>query len=186
MVDGVETPTDNGAPRSSEGRGEEDDMRLRKRRTILTGALSLTVAVFAGPVAAQEHPKEHPKEHPGSGVKALTVDELADAVTAWVKAESEKTGGKLEVQDDVENRTLRLELAKVHRDKLSTVGPDTHFVCADFTAEDGTTYDVDVFMEGPDKEHLTTTEVTVHKKDGKARYTWHEEGGLWKKKQAGA
>jgi hypothetical protein len=41
-------------------------------------------------------------------------------------------------------------------------------------------------MEGPDKEHLTTTEVTVHKKDGKARYTWHEEGGLWKKKQAGA
>jgi hypothetical protein len=36
-------------------------------------------------------------------------------------------------------------------------------------------------MTGPDKDHLTVTDVSVHKKDGKERYTWAKDGNIWKK-----
>src|SRR5882672_7807304 len=32
-----------------------------------------------------------------------------------------------------------------------------------------------------DKDHLAVTEVSVHKKDGKERYTWAKDGNVWKK-----
>jgi hypothetical protein len=60
----------------------------------------------------------------------------------------------------------------------------TYFACADFVGRDGTLYDLDVFMEGSTPETLETTEVTLHKVDGEARYTWYEEDGLWKKRPA--
>src|SRR5712691_5706802 len=155
---------------------------------ILNSLMVLALATFTPLVLAQEQPKEHPKgehpkEHPTPGkATGLTKDELADAITAWVESESKKSGGKLEVKDPVEDKTLRLTLVKVHREKLSTVAHARYFACADFAAEDGTTYDLDIFMKGADKDHIRMTEVTVHKKNGKERYTWYEEGGVWKKK----
>jgi hypothetical protein len=152
--------------------------------------VAIAVAAFLGGAVAQEHPKEHPSEHPkdqpkAEAAKPLTVEELAAAVDAWVKSESAKTGGALEVKDSVQGKTLRLVLEKVHKEKLSTIGPKTHFVCADFKGDDGHTYDVDVFMKGRGKDHLKTTEVTVHKMDGKERYTWMEKDGVWSKKPIG-
>jgi len=147
------------------------------------------LAGFGIPVAAQEHPKEHPKgqEHPKPGAKAgLTKDELADAITAYVNNEAAKSGGSFMVDDPVQKKKLSLTMTKVHKDRLSQLDKDTYFLCADFAGNDGATYDLDVFMKGPDKDHLQTTEVSVHKKDGVERYTWHEEGGVWKKHEAGA
>jgi len=62
---------------------------------------------------------------------------------------------------------------------------DTYFACADLKNADGHMYDLDVFMSGPDKDHLAVTEVSVHKKDGKERYTWAQKGGVWKKEPSG-
>ena len=47
-------------------------------------------------------------------------------------------------------------------------------------------YDLDVFMTGPDKDHLTFSKFMVHKEAGKERYTWYEQGGVWKTKTVGA
>ena len=151
------------------------------RMTVVITALA---ALSLGPVVlAQEHPKgkEHP-EHPAGKVKSgLTKEELADAITNYVKAEAAKSGGVFKVDDTVEKTQLELTLSKVHKDRLTQVAPHTYFLCADFSAADAHMYDLDIFMKGPDKDHLTVTEVSVHKKDGEPRYTWYEEGGLWKK-----
>jgi hypothetical protein len=126
--------------------------------------------------AAQEHPSEHPKG--GSG--QLTVSELSKAAEKYVKKEGKAHDGYFVVQDG--DKTLQLTLSKVHDDRLSPLGDDVYFVCADFTAQDGTVYDVDIFMKGTLKDNLEATETSIHKVNGKERYTWHEANGVWKKK----
>ena len=71
---------------------------------------------------------------------------------------------------------------KVHRERLSKVGRNKYFACADFKAQNGRTYDLDVFMEGAAKDNLKYSDLTIHKEEGEARYSWYEKGGVWKKK----
>ena len=142
---------------------------------------------------AEEHPEgegegeEHPEEEePPAQATAepLTIDQLADAITEWVATESIAGGGYLAIEHPDTGESLELTLDQVHRERLSRVGDETYFACADFVGRDGTVYDLDVFMEGSTPETLETTEVTLHKVDGEARYTWYEEDGLWKKRPA--
>jgi len=149
-------------------------------------AVIVAVVGFAGVSFAQEHP-EHPKkmEHPKNAPAGVSKEDLAIAIEAYVHGEMEKGGGTWKVPDTEENTTLALSLSKVHNDKLAQTGPDVYFACADLKNEDGHMYDLDVFMKGPDKDQLKVTEVTVHKKDGKERYTWEEEHGMWEKVQVG-
>ena len=86
------------------------------------------------------------------------------------------------VYDKDADKPLALVLEKVHKNRLSKVGPSVYFACADFKTPEGKVYDLDVFMNGWDKHHIKVSEITVHKESGKERYTWYEEDGLWKKK----
>jgi hypothetical protein len=163
-------------------------MAVRKARWLVP-LVAVAFVAFGATALGQEHPKEHPKgaehpkEHPkGEAKAAVTKEDLGAAVEAHVKQESEKNGA-FTVDDPVDKKKLSLTLKMVHKDKLSQVGPDTYFACADFAAADGTTYDLDIFMKGPNKNSLQATEVSVHKKNGVERYTWMEEGGVWKKKE---
>ncbi len=70
----------------------------------------------------------------------------------------------------------------MHKDRLSRVGKEVYFACADFRTPAGKVYDLDIFMKGPAKDRLQVTEIAIHKEQGEPRYTWHEEGGIWKKK----
>jgi hypothetical protein len=143
-----------------------------------------------GEAAEGEHPEgegeEHPEEDPSPdvAVERLTIDQLAEAITEWVAAEAAATGGYLVIEHPDTGEPLELSLDKVHRERLSRVGEQTYFACADFVGRDGTLYDLDVFMRGPNREALETTEVTLHKENGEARYTWYEEDGVWKKRPA--
>ena len=141
--------------------------------------------------AEEEHPEGEGEEHPEeeeppaqATAEPLTIDELADAITEWVATESIAGGGYLVIEHPDTGESLELTLDQVHRERLSRVGNQTYFACADFVGRDGTLYDLDVFMEGSTPETLETTEVTLHKVDGEARYTWYEEDGLWKKRPA--
>jgi len=134
----------------------------------------------------EEHPdseaEEHPEEPPAVAEERLTIDQLADAITDWVAGEAAENDGYLVIEHPDSGERLELTLDKVHRERLSRVGEQTYFACADFVGRDGTLYDLDVFMRGPDRTALETTEVTLHKEDGEARYTWYEEDGVWKKR----
>lgn len=168
--------------------------RLPKSQLWLTLTSSLMLLWLTPAAVAQEHP-EHPKdkkaEHPEHPKEAkaeevtLTVKELAVAVKEYIEMESEENDGYFSVKDDQQNKTLQLELTKVHEERLASLGNNVYFVCADFKGTDGNTYDIDIFMEGASKDDLEATDTSVHKMNGKERYTWHEEKGVWKKKSIG-
>jgi|TARA_B100000315_G_scaffold260939_1_gene328128 hypothetical protein len=143
---------------------------------------------------AQEHPSEHPKEHPVEhpaehpaehpvklSTVAVTKDNLADAVTRFVKEESKKTEGVFQVNDEEKEEVLSLALQKIHKDRLANLGDNTYFVCADFETPKGKVYDIDIFMEGASADSLKPVEISVHKEEGVERYTWMEVEGIWHK-----
>lgn len=155
------------------------------KRFLPAASVSLFLIASAQMVAQEKHP-EHPKksEHPQDKKQAgLTKADLGAAIRTWTEKEAARNDGWLKVEDPVQRKTLELKLEKVHDDRLSQVGPDVYFACADFVEKDGTKYDIDVFMRGKTKDDLQNTEVSVHKVNGKERYTWFEENGVWKKKE---
>lgn len=144
---------------------------------IITGLLSLPLSGFA-----QEHPTEHPTEHPShkAGTE-ISKETVAKAIEDYVASESELKGGYFLVYDEKAKEPLVLTLDFVHQDRLSRISRDTYFACADFNSTDGKVYDLDMFVKETAGE-LEIVEITVHKVDGKARYGWVEENGMWKRK----
>ena len=148
----------------------------------IRGILLITAAFFACSVTGckkQEHPSEHPEQT--QSTTELTIDELADAIQRYVIEKADEQGGFFLVLDDTTGEELRLSLDKVHRERLSRTGENEYFACADFMTPEGKTYDLDVFMTGSDKDSLVFSDFTIHKEDGRERYTWYKEEGIWKK-----
>jgi hypothetical protein len=140
------------------------------------------------PDPATEHPTEHPTakpaEHPAAAQPAkLTTEALAEAIADYVSKDAELKGGYFLVYDALQKKPLALTLDKVHKEQLAHIGEGVYFACADFKATDGHLYDLDIFMKQTDAG-LKVTQVLVHKQDGQPRYTWYEEGGIWKRKVA--
>jgi hypothetical protein len=146
--------------------------------------LSLSVMVFAGAgvASAQEHPSEHPSEHPISQKATLTKETVAEAIADYVNRESSLKGGYFLFFDKKQGKPLALTLDRVHKERLATLGGGVYFACADFKAIDGDTYDLDIFMKDS-KQGLEVTDISLHKKNGQARYTWVEKNGIWSKKE---
>lgn len=151
--------------------------RVVRKATL--GASILVILSFSpqlSPAQDKEHP-EHPEDKAASG---MTLDALAVAITEYVERDAKLKGGFFLVYDTVDKKPLQLQLVKVHKDKLATLGDGLYFACTDMKAANGTVYDFDFFMQQTD-EGIETTEVTVHKKSGKPRYGWKEVDGTWKK-----
>ena len=145
----------------------------------------LTVCIFSIVSAQGEHPT-------GSKATAsitpqivqgekITLQNLARAIESFVEADINLRGAFL-VIDPSTNEVLILNLEKVHKERLSHIGDDVYFACADFNADDGRVYDLDIFLQGKNTDNLTVTEISVHKEDGEARYGWQEQDGIWTKK----
>ncbi|MEW6202869.1 MAG: hypothetical protein AB1546_12890 [bacterium] len=125
---------------------------------------------------------EHPSEHPADEGTKVTVKTLAKAIKNYVKKDAKLKGGYFLIYDSMEKQALVLTLDKVHEDRLSSVGNGVYFACADFKTHKGVMYDLDIFMK-EDDHGLEVTEITIHKKNDKARYNWVEEKGMWKRKE---
>ena len=151
-------------------------------KTTILCAIILAGLSFVG-CKKHEHPAEHPEET--AQKEQITKDELADAIESYVQKQASEHGGYFIVFDDKTGKKLKLTLDKVHRKRLSRIDKDTYFACADFETPEGKMYDLDVFMTGPDKDHLTFSKFMVHKEAGKERYTWYEQDGVWKTKKVG-
>ena len=140
-------------------------------------------------LVSQEHPTKSKKtEHPTTTItpqivqgEKITYQNLALAIESFVEADINLRGAFL-VIDPTTNEVLKLDLEKVHKERLSHIGDDVYFACADFNADNGKVYDLDIFLQGKNTDNLTVTEISVHKEDGEARYGWVEEDGIWIKK----
>ncbi len=158
-------------------------MNRRTLFPLLTGCAALLLWTV-GPTVAGEHP-EHPSH--GAAPVEVTMEMLGDAIEAYVAWDSELHGGFFYVRDARDGVDLALKLDMVHRARLASLGNGVYFACADFQATNGHVYDLDVFMEakpGGPFHGLVPTEVSVHKKDGAARYRWAEKNGVWTKAAA--
>ena len=148
----------------------------------------LSVIVFSIVSAQGEHPTGSKKaEHPTATItpqvvqgEKITLQNLAQAIESFVEADINLRGAFL-VIDPSTNEVLKLNLEKVHKERLSHIGDDVYFACADFNADNGKVYDLDIFLRGKNTDELTVTEISVHKEDGIARYDWQEENGIWVK-----
>ena len=126
-----------------------------------------------------EHP-EHP-EHPTTKKESqLTIAELAISIESYILNDMNLKGGFF-VYDKNNKEILDLTLMKIHKERLSNIGGDTYFACADFNASNGKIYDLDIFMTGKSQDNLDVTEINVHKENGKARYLWENQRGIWVK-----
>lgn len=147
---------------------------------IVAMVVTIMLAVVTNGCAA-EHPMEHPEERPTKKETGLSKEALAKAIREYVKRDTTLKGGFFTVYDQEAKKALALTLVKVHEDKLAAVKKGVYFACADFETPDGHLYDLDIFMQET-KAGLEVSEVSIHKEDGKARYTWIEEKGIWKRK----
>lgn len=146
---------------------------------------AIAFALLSGPaIYAQEHP-EHPtkdkKVPKETKVSAVTVDQMAQAISAYISSDSELKGGFFFVYDASAKKSLQLTLDKVHNERLSQCGDNLFFACSDFKSAGKEMYDLDFFMESKDGK-LAVTEIMIHKEDGKPRYSWFNEDGIWKRK----
>ena len=127
-----------------------------------------------------EHP-EHP-EHPTTIKEPkLTVEKLTISIENYIQNDVNLKGGFF-VYDKNKKEILTLTLTKIHKERLSNIGGETYFACADFSASNGNIYDLDIFMTGKSTNELVVTEINVHKENGKARYHWENQKGIWVKK----
>lgn len=140
-------------------------------RQLLPAVVAAVVAIGGATLAqAQEHP-----EHPTGTTKAesaVTLEDVAQHIESYVKQGSKDSA--LKIEDKQAGKQLSLTLDRVHRERLSQVGPDIFFVCADFKSADGKTYDLDFFVQGTSKENLRVLpdKTSIHKENGKERYSW--------------
>ncbi len=143
----------------------------------------LMTGVFSMSGYAQEHPSNNTSEHPMDGSDSLAmIKKFSKEVKQYIDNQSSKNNGFFIVKDEEENKTLKLKLIKIHEDKLTSLASGEYFVCSDFKGTDGNTYDIDIFLKKNSWDELTATQTKVHKVNGKPRYTWYEDKGVWKTK----
>ena len=150
------------------------------------GLISSLVLVPFSAGFAQEHP-EHPTKAAPQSKMEVTKETMAKAITDYVSQDAAMKGGYFLIYDPQAKKTLTLTLDKVHQDRLSQVDERLFFACSDFKSSDGKSYDLDFFMKGKESAsgmELTVSEIMIHKQDGKPRYSWYEEDGSWKRKEA--
>jgi len=123
---------------------------------------------------------EHP-EHPSKKTTPLTAQAVGKAVAEFIDSDAKLKGGIFLVFDISAKEVLQLNLLKIHMDRLTGIGNDTYFACADFQASNGKVYDLDIFMSGKSADGLVVTEIIVHKEEGVQRYGWLEKDGVWVK-----
>ena len=161
---------------------------------ILVAAVALLMIKLTGAISAGEHP-EHPQSTPATKPsdqtkpatskvekKEVTTAQISTGIKKNITAEAGKSADK-KFHAKHEGKDLALDLVKVHDDRLSALGGGKYFACVDMKAADGTVYDIDFFLSGT-PDNMTVTETSVHKINGKALYSWKEEGGVWKKMPA--
>jgi len=156
-------------------------MRTALRTAVGAGAL-LALATFAFPAGAAD-PERTTDGTPETRME-ITAASVADAVQAWIEQDRTLHGGATLLRDPVTGETLTLALQTVHRELLQQMEGGTYFTCAEFQGADGHAYDVDFVLKPEPKspyQGLWPVEVAVHAVDGKARYSWKEDNGLYTK-----
>jgi hypothetical protein len=154
---------------------------MNSLRAFVVLAAAFILAAGVGAANRQEHPKEeHPKQEHPKAAKPISTATLEKAIKEQIAEKAKTNGGKFTVEDPVLKKTWRLELVRVHTDKLTQLDDKTYFACVDFKADDGTPVDLDFYMKN-DSGKLTLSDTTVHKVNGKPRFNYEKKDNFWER-----
>ena len=157
---------------------------MNRVTSVRSGSVAMAVLLSTAWAArAQMHGGHSMHEHGSEVSEAPTATDVADAVENYVRQDAKMKGGYFLVYDPVRQVPLALTLDRVREDGLRMIDDHEYFTGADFKTDDGSTYDLDVFMKGPDKDHLEVAAITLHKENGTPRYDWQERNGVWTKRE---
>jgi hypothetical protein len=145
------------------------------KKGIILWAVML-VGVLAWAYASEHGGTPMGTEDSGSAVEHPSAEEIRGAMKTLVDEKS-KTLGAFEVRDQETGKVRRLELIKIHDQVVKRAKAGGYYYsCADFKDLDtGETVDVDLEMENKDGA-LSVGDVSIHKVNGKARYTYDDNG----------
>jgi len=148
-------------------------------------AIAAFAVLLAAAARAGEHP-EHPSQpkapapKPAAASGAFVEDKglmraFADAVERYV-AESEEAAGSFEAYDEKLDKTWKLKLVRIHRDRIARLGRDKFFACADFKSADGKPRGLDLdFYATKTGDGWSVDEVLIHKLDGHPRFNYDKD-----------
>lgn len=150
--------------------------------SMAVGLSAALVAVCALHLASAAEPAKSkvaapaPAAAPATPTPAASEKVVRDHITKVSQA------GWFGQDDPVAKKMWNLKLTKVHTDKITQIGADTSFVCADFDDKSGEKLDLDFFIKAkvgsPD---LSIDKIVVHKVGGKPRFMYvKDEKGTWK------
>lgn len=146
--------------------------------SVLAIAVCFSQASFAAehPGTTGEHPGTTQKEHPGKG-EICTSSQIIKAIREHINKVTRENNGVYPLYDSKEGKDLKLELIRVHEDKVSYIKKeDAYFACTDFIAQDEKTkYDVDFWMKKGKGKKLEVYQTKIHKKDGTPRFTYQDD-----------
>jgi len=151
------------------------------RPGLLNAMMACGLIALSGSVTGCK--KETPSDGNG-GKSALTKDDIADAVEMYVNEAAGNNGGYFVIFDQQTQKEVRLMPDRVNRSTGGKVSANMYFACAEFVTAEGDIYDVDIFVTGRRKGDLAFAEMLIHSVNGKERYTWYQEGNIWKRKPA--
>ena len=132
---------------------------------------------------------EHP-EHPTGGKDRSAAQKSSDQqkekdafemdVKNYIKSEAKKTGGVFTVRDDVQNKDWKLNLVKVHKNKICMLDQGkTCFACADLNEVNGKNkLDLDFYASHAADGTTSVTKVIIHKLNGKPRFTYDSNNNI--------
>lgn len=137
---------------------------------------------FSNMGLANEHPPHGiapgealAEEHPSAPVM-LSSEAVIKGIKDHISNVTKANAGYFVITDPVEGKVLRLQLVRVHEDKVSYLKKDSaYFACSDFMNEDGTAYDLDFWMKKGAGNTLSVYETKIHKKEGVPRFTYKDD-----------
>ncbi len=149
------------------------------RRTDLQRLLAGGLVLFMLPNAGCK--KQAPSDGDG-GMPALASDDIAAAVNMYVNAAAGNDGEYFVVFDENKHKEVRLKPGTGDCKMVGKVADNMYFACAEFLSADGDTYDLDIFVTGKNKNDLMFAELMIHSVNGRKRFEWYTDDGLWKRK----
>ncbi len=138
------------------------------------------------PMGMGEHPgmmgrgmRRRGQERPKRSTRPFTITDVSRAVRQHIALGERLNNGYYVVLDRRTNTPLLLQLVTIHEERLARLEDGRFFACVDMKEPEGTLYDID-FILLPRNGELVISRVRVHKVNGKPRYRWIEDNGVWK------
>jgi hypothetical protein len=107
---------------------------------------------------------------------------FSSTIEKYIENDIHLKGGYFFFYDQRQKKLLVLKLKKIHNSNIFYMGNHIYFICADFIADDGTVYDLDIFIKNHSDGNLDVIEIHVHKVNGRERnhYLYDEKKNIWR------